>query len=323
MRARLLTPALLVVTVAYFWAFKSGRAPVSPTVFGTLIGLVCLGLFGELVWTVWDLMHGRDRKATAAARVVVALGLLLVGGGGFTNWLFSLQGFMVLTEGEIRPLFQGENLTEFEAGLLADPTELDITLALREVELRPGGRGAFFPESVLEVARGHEEPTLLKLSGPTQAKFGSLLFHGGAFGFSPRIVILQGDAELFDRAVPFLTRLQGGTGISFEQTFTVAEHGLEVRGTVLLESLDEAMRGHPTLALELKRDGEVLGAGTLLPGHFADLEDSYRLGFAGMKMWQEIDISRRNYPEPMLIGAVIAALGVLLWIGAAIREFFR
>ena len=189
---RILTPALLVGTVAYFWAFKSGRAPVSPTVFGTMIGLVCIGLLIELVWTVWDLKQGRDRKVTAAGRLVVVIGLLLVGGGGFTNWLFSLQGFMVVTEGEIRPLFQGENLTEFEAGLLADPTEMDITLALREVELLPGGAGTFFPESVLEVVRGHEEPTLLKLSGATQAKFGSLFFHGGAFGFAPRIVNLQG-----------------------------------------------------------------------------------------------------------------------------------
>ncbi len=323
MLRRFLTPALLAATVAYFWAFKSGRAPISPALFGSLIGLVCFGLLVELVKTVWDLMHGRDKKVTAAGRVVIAIGLLLVAGGGFTNWLFSLQGFMVVTEGEIRQLFQGENLTEFEAGLLADPTELDITLALREVELLPGGGGTFFPESVLEVVHGHEEPTLLKLSRAAQAKFGSLLFHGGAFGFSPRIVILKGEDELFDRTVPFMTQLQGGTGISFEQTFTVAEHGLEVRGTVLLESLDEAMRGHPTLALELKHDGEVIDAGTLLPGHFADLDDGYRLGFAGMKMWQEIDISRRNYPEPMLIGAVIAAFGVLLWLGAVIREFFR
>ena len=118
-----------------------------------------------------------------------------------------------------------------------------------------------------------------------------------------------------------MTQLQGGTGISFEQSFTVAEHGLEVRGTVLLESLDEAMRGHPTLALELKHEGEVVGAGTLLPGHFADLEGGYRLGFAGMKMWQEIDISRRNYPEPMLIGAVIAALGALL-LGVIVSGLF-
>ena len=45
---RILTPALLVTTVAYFWAFKRGSAQIVPELFAILIGLVCLGLLAGL-----------------------------------------------------------------------------------------------------------------------------------------------------------------------------------------------------------------------------------------------------------------------------------
>ena len=70
----------------------------------------------------------------------------------------------------------------------------------------------------------------------------------------------------------------------------------------------------------MRRDGQVLGAGKLRPGEFADLEGGYRVGFAGLKKWAEIDISRRNYPGPILWGAGVAAAGVLVWLLAMVLK---
>ena len=65
--------------------------------------------------------------------------------------------------------------------------------------------------------------------------------------------------------------------------------------------------------------GEPLGQGTLLPGHFADLDEGFRVGFVDLKRWSEIDVSRRNYGEPVLGAGLVAVLGVLIWPLAAWR----
>ena len=49
---------------------------------------------------------------------------------------------------------------------------------------------------------------------------------------------------------------------------------------------------------------------------FADLDGGYRVGFSGLKNWAEIDISRRNYPGPILWGGAMALAGAVVWIAA-------
>ncbi len=96
--------------------------------------------------------------------------------------------------------------------------------------------------------------------------------------------------------------------------------GLEVEGTVDLASLDEAMRGHATLVLALRRQGALIGRGDLLPGHFAPLEDGYRVGFTDLERWSGIGIARRDYSKVVLVGAAVALLGTLVWLAARWRR---
>ncbi len=112
--------------------------------------------------------------------------------------------------------------------------------------------------------------------------------------------------------MPFTSRRDGPRGISFEGLFTVASHDLEIRGSVLLDSLNSAMRGHPALGMTVRQGREVVGGGSLNPGHVAQLNNGMTLTFAGLKKWAEIDISRRNYPGPILAGGGAVVLGVLL-----------
>ena len=57
----------------------------------------------------------------------------------------------------------------------------------------------------------------------------------------------------------------------------------------------------------------------MLPGHFAEIEQGYSIGFAGLEKWSEVDISRRNYRKTVLAGSVIAVIGAVLWPLAAWR----
>ena len=93
----------------------------------------------------------------------------------------------------------------------------------------------------------------------------------------------------------------------------MARADLAVRGTVSLDSLDEALRGHPTLELEVQRAGELLGRGPLRPGHFAELDDGFRIGFVALSYWSEIDLSRRTYSGVLRAGGWMALAGLVAW----------
>jgi hypothetical protein len=198
---------------------------------------------------------------------------------------------------------------------------MDVALLLEELELVAAGSGNFFPRSHVLVTHSEDVPVMLTLDRNSAGTTGSLRFFQGAFGFAPRIVILKNDEELFDRVVPFTTRIREQAGISFTGTFTVEEEQLHVDGTVDLDSLDEGMRGHATLTLSVARAGRMLGRGRLIPGHFAEIDEGYRIGFAGLEKWSEIDVSRRHYGGAVLAGAIVALAGAVLWPVAGWRRW--
>ena len=76
------------------------------------------------------------------------------------NWLYAVQGFALLHEGEAVPLLNGSHLSEFSSGPLADLEEMKLTVLLREVELVPDGAG-FHPRSRLRIDRPEMEPLAL------------------------------------------------------------------------------------------------------------------------------------------------------------------
>jgi hypothetical protein len=201
----------------------------------------------------------------------------------------------------------------FEAGPLARLEEMNLVLALDELELDPAGEGGFLPRSRLRLWREDEGPRRHELRPNTSVSVGPLRLLQGAFGFAPRIVILRDEETLFDRVVPFRTVRRGPTGVSFEGRFLLEREGLDVAGVVSLASLDEGMRGHATLSLTVRRAEAVIGRGSLLPGHFAEIEEGYRVGFAGLEKWSEVLVSRRNYRGFVLLGTGLALVGAILW----------
>ncbi len=88
---------------------------------------------------------------------------------------------------------------------------------------------------------------------------------------------------------------------------------------LLLDSLNEDMKGHPLLELSIDRDGKAIGGGKLNPGFSAELDGGHRVLFKGLQRWSEIDFSRRTYTRQMLIGLAVAALGLVIWPLAAWR----
>ncbi len=316
-------PWLLLLLAAGDWlALKTGAFRHPPWVLAALVGLLVLALVARGLQVAHHAWRGRRRRGAATGELLLVAGIVVALLAGTLNWLFSLQGFLVLHEGEAAPLHGGSHLQEIEAGPLARLAEMHWIVALREVELLPTGDGFFFPRSVLEVRRGEEEPTLLEIDSRQTGAAGTLRFHQGAFGFAPRIVILRDSEQIFDRVVPFTTERWGPAGVTFEGLFTIGAERLEVNGTVDLASLDEGMRGHATLRLEVRRDGQLLGRGSLLPGHFAEMAvgspgggqmEHFRAGFVDLQKWSEIDLSRRHYGAAVLAGAGLALAGGLLW----------
>jgi hypothetical protein len=144
-----------------------------------------------------------------------------------------------------------------------------------------------------------------------RATAGPLHLYQGAFGFAPRIVLTRAGETVFDRVVPFTTERTDAKGVVFEGSFLLEREGLTAHGRVDLDSLDGGMRGHATLEIELARGDELLGRGRLLPGHFAEVADGYRVGFAGLAKWSEIDVARRSYPGVMLAGGALALTGAI------------
>jgi hypothetical protein len=113
--------------------------------------------------------------------------------------------------------------------------------------------------------------------------------------------------------VPFTSERHGSNGVSFQGHLTVEAGRLEVDGKLDLSTLDDRMRGHPTLLLSVARDGDSLGRGSLLPGHFAELAKGYRIGFTDLSKWSEIDIKRRNYRQVVILGGLLALVGGIFW----------
>jgi hypothetical protein len=302
---------LLLAAVADWLALRTRLLSHPPWVLALLAAALGMALLGSFATAAWALRTRWPKRALAGvARLVFLGGLLLALGAGFANWALGLQGFVVLHEGETIPLHRGSHLQHFNAGPLASLEEMDVVITLVGLELVPEGGDTFHPRSKLQVARADGATARVEVSPRTVARSGVLRFYQGAFGFAPRIVITRGEETLFDRVVPFTTERHGESGVSFHGSFTVEKEGLEVRGAV---HLAEDLRGHATLNAALIHDGTPLGRGTLEPGHFAELADGYRLGFAGLRKWSEIDVSRRHFGNLVRLGAGLALLGGVSW----------
>jgi len=313
--------SLLLLALVDLVALKTGRLSHPPQWLAVLFAATLIAFVARGVELALKLRDRRDRPRNLAA-IVGSIGLLVALAAGTANWLMSLQGFVILSEGESVRLHGGTELQAFQAGPLAAIEETGVHVVLDELELVPEGPETFSPTSHLRVWRDDEEPIHLDLSRGGGASHGPLWFFQGAFGFAPRIVIEKAGnpvATVFDRVVPFMSERRGPDGVSFEGSFTVRSEGLRVEGAIDLVSLDEGMKGHATLGLELSQDGESLGRGRLLPGHFAEVERGYRVGFTGLEKWSEVVISRRNYGRVVLTGTLLAALGGILWLVATWR----
>lgn len=311
---------LLLVAIADWIGLKSGALSHPAWVLAALAGAVIVSMLGRLLVVPWSIRAGRRKAGPAIGECLLVTGVLVALGAGSANWMLGLQGFVVLNEGDAIPLHGGSHLQQFDGGPLARIEEMHVTLALEELILQPAGPGLFYPESHLRVQRDAAQPENVVVSPRASGSAGRLRFHQGAFGFAPRIVILKEEEEIFDRVVPFTTRREGLAGLSFAGTFTIEGERLAVEGSVDLDSLDAGMRGHATLALAVTHDGAPIGRGSLMPGHFADLEQGYRIGFAGLKKWSEIDISRRTYGGAVIAGAALALGGALVWPVTAWRS---
>jgi len=320
----LLRWALLVAAIADLAALKSGRVSHSHFVLAWLMAAVMLVFGARLVQLVILRLRCSSRQVQTYARMAVAAGIFIAVGGGLANWMLGLQGYVILIEQEKARLQGGVELQAFEPGPLSNIGELDVVVGLDDLDLVPSGQDSFFPASHLRVWRGHDRPAALIVNPRQSRGAGTLRFHQGAFGFAPRIVILKenGTQEtLFDKVVPFLTERRGPEKIYFNGSFTIEEGDLRVEGAISLDSLDEGMRGHATLDLTVMSGEVLLGNGSLLPGHFADLDGGYRVGFAGLRMWSEIVVSRRSYGTVVISGAVLAVIGALLFPLARWRDW--
>jgi hypothetical protein len=314
---------LLLVAAADLVALKTGRLDHPPELLAVLFGLAAIAFVVRWGRLIYSLATG-SRRGRRLGELLAISGLLLALAGGSANWLLSLQGYVILVEGESVALHGGGQLQDFTTGPLARLEEMGVTMTLGELELVPTGEGRFYPASRIRVETAGETPVELEVTPQTEAAYGPLRFHQGAFGFAPRIVILEGEdpgREVFNRVVPFLTRREGESGIGFDGSFELETEGLRVEGMVDLVSLDEGMRGHATLRLAVDKTGRPLGEGGLLPGQFATVDEGYRVGFVDLQRWSEIVVSRRNFGLLVFIGGGLALVGGLFWALAAWRRW--
>jgi hypothetical protein len=310
---------LLCVAIGLWFTVRSGVGGAAPRALAILAGLIVLvsALHGALSLAA---LRRRERVMTLLASAAVSAGVVLVGAGGLANWLRGIQGYVLLTEKEARPLSGGGHSATLEFGPLASTSELELFLTLEKLELEPVPPAGFRAVARVRVTRPGEAEREVTFDASTPALVGPLRLHVGAFGFVPRIVVLKDGRMIFDRSVPFRTSPDSG-GLRFEESITLEEHKLALRGVISLEGLDERMKGHPRLSLSAVEDGKPIGEGVLDPGHFAAISNGYRLGFAGTRRWAEVDVTRRSYPLPIRAGLALAVLGAITWPIAAWRRW--
>ncbi len=320
-RFRLLTRAATVILfaagVACLVAFKFGwvrsRPPVLAVTFGVTALLACACATEAAV------RFFLTRRVSAIAEALAAAGLALVTTAGLANWAFSYQGFVLVNEREPVRLTRPGDPMALQTGPLADRRELDMTVALAKLQFLRSGLEHFRAVSRLRVLDAAGEEVGISVERGVAARFRNIVFHQGAFGFSPRVVITNGERLVFDEFVPFRTIREGPQGVAFLCDIEIPAERLLVHAALSLDDLNDEMKGHPRLEMVLQREGKELAGGALKPGSFADLPNGYRVGFAGMRRWSEIDFSRRNYTDAFLAGLALFAAGAVLWPIAAWR----
>ena len=318
--ARALAGLLVAASGGYLVLLKAGKVTPRPEALAVLAAAAGLALLPAVLAAGAAVVRG-PRRISSAAEAIAAAGLLLVLGGGLANWLFSVQGFIAVAEREPVRLDRAADVEALEIGPLASRRELRVTIALARLQLAGAGADRFKAVSHLRLIEDGGDEIGLSIERGKMARYKTLLFHQGAFGFAPRVVILKGKETLLDTFVPFRTIREGPEGIAFVGKFEVAREQLLVRGAVTLDDLDDDMKGHPKLEVSVVRAGAAIGAGTLAPGEVAPLADGYAVGFAGLRRWAEIDFSRRTYTVPMLVGLALFVAGAALWPLAAWRRW--
>jgi hypothetical protein len=318
--ARVTWLLLTVLAAAYLFAFKRGWIAPRPAVFAML---VCFAAAAALAVVAVAILEGArgPRRVPAMAEALAASGVVLVATGGLANWALGFQGVVLVMEREPVRLSRAQDLVDFDAGPMASRRELDVSLALARLDLRPAGRDGFRAVSRIRVLDPKGEEIEVPVVTGRPARLGPLFLRQGAFGFAPRVVVMKEGRMLLDTHVPFRTVREGSSGVSFLGEFEIAAEKLALHGAITLDDLNDDMKGHPRLELSVEHDGRLLGAGKLRPGEFTALEEGYRIAFAGLRRWSELDFARRTYPVPMLAGAVLLAAGALLWPIATWRRW--
>jgi hypothetical protein len=302
---------VLVGSVALLVALRSGAVSLPPGLLAALVTVLLAGAAVELALTVRDGVRREGGRGRVAAKSAALAGAVVVGAFGTWNWLAGVQGALVLAEGESAAL-AGPEAVELDAGPLFRWSGLRFGVRLDRLRLVPAGDGAFAPVSELAVLDlSGTQVEAIVAGGAEAGAVGSLRFYQGAFGFTPRLVVVAQNRVVADEQVEFTTRREGEQGVAFEGTLRVED--LVLRGAVDVASLGEDMKGHTTLAVELRKGEAIVGRANLLPGHFAQFAGGYQVGYAGMKRWSEIDVSRRTYRGPILAGVALALLGLAGW----------
>lgn len=311
MRPAQLTPFALLGASAGAWLGVVRWGWPIHVLWAALAALLA-SLLVDAVAAVVALVRRRDDAVRATARLLVSGGLCVAVLGGAVNWLIAIRGGAVLVEEEAVPLGSSAHLVELERGPLANARELALTLALEKVEWVPSGP-SFQPRSHLRLLGADGSDQRLSVEPAQSGVAGPLVFMQGAFGFAPRIVVTRGGRTVLDQVVMFRTTADVPGVYRYEGEVEAEAEQLRVTGTIDLSTLDDRMKGHPRLRVALHKGEAALGEGWLTPGHFAEAKDGYRVGLVGLRRWAEIDFSRRNLREVVLLGLACSLAGGLLW----------
>ena len=251
--------------------------------------------------------------------VVFHISLLLMLLGFTLSSLMSMEGTMVITEGQTRPDEPSSYVFLRLAPFFPPANEDKFAVTLQQLKINYPGQGVpddYSSAITLTTNSGTTKEALVTKSAP--AYLDGISFHQDLYGYAPAVVIKDKTGRLIlETYVNLATRSQPSAQ-TYEDSFTVPGTELKVGLTFFpdLSKKENYITGsyqpvNPGLQVLVSQGEQVLFSGSAAIGETIEF-GNYQVGFPDFRRWSAIMISKDPGLPLVYSGFLLAVAGLIM-----------